>query len=136
VAHNIFELPVGSKVDCKPEILQFIVKTSGSGSVTSSGSNKATSYTTGIDTIPPHHQVKIRFFSIESDKDGLPDFPTNDDALIHYILGKFQYSIHNRYFSRNFLVPLSFDGVKREIESSPCEDYDKGRKLLHRQEWL
>ncbi len=136
VYDNIFESPAGSNIQCRPEIMQFKVFASGSGSVTTSGSNKAGSYTIDIDTLPPRRQLRIRFLSIESDELNGYGPIISDEALTHYILGKFQYQLHNRYFFRHFLVPLNFNKENRKIESSKCEDYDKSRRLIHRQVWL
>ena len=133
IRYGIDNPPAGSIINCTPDNGGFIVNASGFGSVTMNrGATRVLDLNLDINEIPPQGTIKVHFISIASDD---PDYHFQSalsDSLMNYILGEFQYKLHDEYLSRRFLVRMVFESSTRKITSSPCEDYDKTQKLVHR----
>jgi hypothetical protein len=127
---EIFEQPPGETIECKSVPMPLMVVASGGGSVSkTTPSRPPFDFNLRVGSLPPRSRLEIHFSSMRPEEfsESPPKWNEEED-LLHFIGGDFQYPVMGEYMPHPFLVILNFDGSTRTITSSPCEDFDDSKQ--------
>jgi hypothetical protein len=135
---TIISQPPGSGVVCKPEPSRMAAIATGSGRVVFGNRpiEASGNYLVDASSLPPKELIEIRLTSVYQDQLARSEEEVaknnSGETLLFYILGSFHYQWRDRSLKREFLVPLGYDPVARQVISlDPEEDTHERHVRMH-----